>query len=99
MQAGFLRLSIIVVIMALPLLTGFYQPPVVSHDVHVMQNATPSQCTNYKGHADPVDDAETFTRFGEDTSITGPGIRTCRGCQVDPQSQDCVCKTCYDYYN
>jgi hypothetical protein len=76
----------------------FAQPPIVSHNVPVLQHATPSQCHAWKGRVAPEGE-EYYSRFGQDVSMSGPGIRSCTGCTIDSNSHDCVCRTCYDYFN
>ncbi|TAK73295.1 MAG: hypothetical protein EPO11_08650 [Gammaproteobacteria bacterium] len=79
--------------------TAFALPPAVSENVPVLQNATPAQCpSSFRGRVG-AEDVEVISRFGGDTGTSGAGVRTCTGCAIDPSSQACVCKTCYDYFN
>lgn len=78
--------------------TSFADPPVISHNVHVFKNATQAQCTSsWRGRASP-DAMGDVSRFGQGT-VESPGLKSCVGCQVDSASQDCVCRSCYEFFN
>jgi hypothetical protein len=73
--------------------------PVVTKNVHVMQNVTPTQCpTSWRGDASA---STILNETGRGTSNyeVATGIRSCDGCAYDRVSKDCVCATCYDNYN
>jgi hypothetical protein len=73
--------------------------PVIQHNVSILQNATPAQCrAAQQGRAAPTD-VESYSGFGEYTGLSSPGMRSCSGCAVNSQSEDCVCKTCYYYFD
>src|SRR5690348_11493429 len=75
------------------------EEPIVNNNVHVMQNTTSSQCpASWKGRTYP-DAMQVLTGGGEQSMQSGPIVRSCEGCSFDGQSRDCVCSTCYDYYN
>jgi len=68
-------------------------------NVHVIQNATPQQCTaTWKGNTAPRPEV-SYSRIGEVTTLSPPGDRSCTGCAIDQGSGDCVCKKCYDFYS
>lgn len=72
-------------------------PPVVNHNVHVLQNAQPFQCTSsMRMDIDPAE-VSNYTAGGE-VDVSSPGVRSCSGCMIDRQTDDCVCDTCYDHY-
>jgi hypothetical protein len=96
-----MRASIMLLILSACMLMSasvFALPPVVNYNVQVMQNATPAQCSNWRGQIGPEDNttASADTAAGGLQDFGSPGIRTCTGCSVN-QSGTCVCKTCYDY--
>lgn len=73
-------------------------PPDITYDVPVVANATPAQCTSsWRGDASPASGID-ISRFGSD-SVEGPGVVSCTGCAIDNSSGDCVCHTCYSYYD
>jgi hypothetical protein len=73
--------------------------PVISHNVHVVKNATPAQCNaSWEGDIAPAS-AVDDTGAGSQTILTAPGVRSCSSCAIEQASGDCVCKTCYDNYN
>lgn len=75
------------------------EEPIISNNVHVMQNTTSSQCpSSWKGRVYP-DAMQVLTGAGEEYTQTGPIVRACSQCSFDNQSRDCVCATCYDYYD
>lgn len=72
-------------------------PPDITHNVVVMTGSTPSQCTSsMRGNAAPASDID-ISRFGSN-DVEGPGVQSCTGCAIN-QSGNCVCKTCYSYYD
>lgn len=72
-------------------------PPVVNHNVHVFQNAQPFQCpSSIRMDISPAE-VTNNTGVGQIDS-SSPGVRSCSGCMIDRQSNDCVCDTCYDHY-
>lgn len=75
----------------------FAQAPVnITHDVHVNQGG---QCpSTWRGRVGPEDTAN-YSSFGEYNALSAPGILSCTGCARDPQSNDCICHTCYADYN
>ena len=78
--------------------TMAFAEPIVTNNVHVFPNATPTQCTaDWNGDSQPIED-EFATGSGGGNIIT-PGMLSCTGCAIDTSSGDCVCKTCYDYTN
>ena len=74
-------------------------PPIINNDMHVLFNIHPSQCpSSWNGRVDP----ETMTiisGYGMDTGVSTVGVQSCIGCAFDSSSHDCVCKTCYSYFN
>jgi hypothetical protein len=73
------------------------QPPVVTHNVVVLQQVNASQCpASFRGRVAPVEQQRAF--LGE-YSMGGPGILACTGCAMRYPSHNCVCRTCYDYSN
>jgi hypothetical protein len=79
--------------------TVLAQTPVVQYNLVVIQNATPSQCqASWNGRPNQEDVARTGA--GQDYGLSGPVVRSCTECALvsSNQSQDCVCKTCYDYF-
>lgn len=80
---------------------GFAQmnitPPSITHNVTVMQNASPSQCSgSWRGQADPQS-ATFVSGYGMDTGVTQVGVLSCTGCSLN--NGNCVCNTCYGNYN
>jgi len=72
--------------------------PIVTRNVHVVPHATPSQCpSSVESRSSPVGQTD-LSRFGSGT-VESPGILSCTGCAIDNASGDCVCSTCYDYFN
>lgn len=72
-------------------------PPDISYNVVVVQNASSSQCpTSWHGNAD-TDSAIDISRFGSDT-VQGAGVESCTGCAINSNG-DCSCHTCYSYFN
>jgi len=73
--------------------------PIVTRNVHVIRNATASQCpSSYNGRgSDEI--STTVSGAGQNNNIATPGLLSCTGCAVDNTSGDCVCKTCYSYTN
>lgn len=73
--------------------------PLISKNVTVIPKGGSGQCTpSWKGRTYP--EAETvLSGAGETQAQTGAMLRSCTDCAVDSQSGDCVCGTCYDYYN
>lgn len=73
-------------------------PPVISRDVTVIKNATPSQCTSsWNGQANP-EIVVNESGYGDNSEIA-QGVLSCTDCAIDSLSKDCVCKTCYSYFN
>lgn len=73
--------------------------PVISKNVHVLKNVTPSQCpASWRGTADPAD-VITDGSTGVSNSEIAAGVLSCSDCSFDQSSSDCVCKTCYGDYN
>lgn len=71
--------------------------PIVTHDVHIMQQASTFQCRGaWRGTSSP-DVTESFTGGGSHYAAQ-PGVMSCIGCAIDNSSKDCVCRTCYSYY-
>lgn len=74
-------------------------PVVVSHNVSVVNNAVPSQCTEtWRRRVAPEEITTTVSQYGN-YSVGGPGVRSCTGCGYDKRTQSCLCATCYDYFN
>lgn len=70
--------------------------PDIDHNVQVMSGVSPSQCpSSWRGDADPATGID-ISRFGSD-DVEGPGVQSCTGCAI--QSGNCVCQTCYSYYD
>lgn len=73
-------------------------PPVINYNVHVIKNTNPSQCpSSWNGSISPetiTNESQYGTSYG-----TAIGVQSCTGCAFDNQSGDCVCNTCYGYYN
>lgn len=88
-----------ILLISLFFINAYAQSTIVSHDVHVLQNATQSQCMNYRGGYAGEADVEAFTSYGGFTGTSGAGVQTCSDCAIDPNSNDCVCRTCYSYFN
>jgi hypothetical protein len=74
----------------------FALPPVVNYNVEVMQNATPAQCTDWRGQIAPEENAVAVSTPAGESTFGSPGIRSCTGCNVNA-SGACICNTCYDY--
>lgn len=73
-------------------------PPTVSRNVHVIQNARPSQCpSSWNGSASP-EIVQDLSGYGNNTGIA-QGVLSCTGCAIDASSNDCVCSKCYSYFN
>lgn len=79
--------------------TSVFAEPVINKNVHIIKNATPAQClSSMRGKAGEAMDT-TYTGVGEQDIESAPGVRTCTGCAIDSASGDCVCETCYDYFD
>ena len=75
----------------------FAAPPTVHYNLQVLQNATPSQCSDYRGQIAPEENStEHDSPIGGMSMFGSPGIRACTGCSVN-QAGTCVCNKCYDY--
>lgn len=73
--------------------------PIIRYNVPILQNASPSQCqAARRGQAAP-EEVNAYTGAGGYSGSSGPGVRSCTGCTVDPSSQNCICRTCYYYFN
>jgi len=72
--------------------------PEVKSNVTILQNATPAQCEAARNADTGPVDVEGESSLGGYTGTSGPGVRSCENCAVDSQ-QNCVCGTCYYYYN
>jgi hypothetical protein len=71
--------------------------PVINYNVHVGHNLP--QCNStWEGRMGPYSE-EILSGIGENAVQTSPVVRSCTGCALNNQSQDCVCKTCYDYFD
>lgn len=92
-------LILLTLLFATPLL--YAQPPVISRNVTVITNVNSNQCpVAWRGKSGQ----ENITRYGAgaDYNMSGPVIRSCTGCRPvinQSNSTDCVCRTCYDYFN
>ena len=71
--------------------------PIITRDVPVLEHVDPSQCpSSWRNEAGPAD--VTHPHLSQyDTS--GPGVRSCTDCYYQSSTQNCVCKTCYSYFN
>ena len=79
---------------------AFQSPPMISNNVHVITNATPQQCKSYEsGKVAPSEQFTVNSRFGSGNGEGNAGVRSCNNCKIDPASNDCVCASCYSYYN
>lgn len=97
MKSSFLSLVLLGIFVTT---TAFAQAPIISRNVHVVHNATPSQCPstwNSKGASENV--GVVYDTGGGQYNAVNPGIDSCVNCAIDSKSQDCVCGTCYSYYN
>lgn len=88
------------VIMMLVLSTyayAFSGPPDITYNVTVAQNVAENQCpASWEGQTSP-DIVNVMSGLGNEQENTGPVIRSCSNCAI--QSGNCVCGTCYDYFN
>lgn len=76
-----------------------YSPPSITNNVHVITNTTPQQCpVSWKGSAAP-ETMTVATGQGLDTGVDTIGVQSCTGCAFDSSTRDCVCRTCYQYFN
>jgi hypothetical protein len=96
------RISILIILTQLLLFISPISnavPPVINKNVHVIQNATTAQCpTSIRGKVGEAN-VITYSGIGEQDDESAPGVRSCTGCAIDSQSGDCVCETCYDYFD
>jgi len=77
----------------------FASEPVITYDVRLLQNATQAQCmAAQNADVGPVHE-EVYSSAGEYDGDSGPGVRSCSGCKVDYSTKDCICRTCYSYFN
>lgn len=75
----------------------FADAPDITHNVVMMSGATPAQCpSSMRGDAAPASGID-ISRFGSN-DVEGPGVQSCTGCAIT-QSGNCVCHTCYSYYD
>lgn len=73
-------------------------PPSITQNVHVLTNTTPANCpSSWNGSIAP-DETTGVSGYGIESG-TAVGVQSCTGCAFDNNSRDCVCKTCYGYYN
>jgi len=73
-------------------------PPVINNNVTIFQHANPGQCPSSVKMRGGNYDVTDFSGLGEQDTDSAPGVRSCTGCAID-QAGDCVCKTCYDYFD
>lgn len=82
-----------------PLFAEGMSEPVISHNVPVMQNSSPSQCpTSWRGAVSP-EAVTDLSDYGIDTGVEMVGVQSCSSCAFDQTSGNCICGTCYGYYN
>src|SRR5690242_18775653 len=79
--------------------TVFALPPIIRYNVLLLQNATSAQCDAAKNGRAQQEEAQSYSVAGNYSGLTGPGIRSCTRCTVRYPSHDCVCSTCYYYFN
>lgn len=76
-----------------------YAEPIVTHDVHVMNHSSPSQCpSSWNGGGSSETDISAGGR-GQSNAFASTAVQSCVGCTFDSVSGDCVCKSCYAYTN
>lgn len=74
-------------------------PPAISKNVHIMRNTTPAQCpASWEGQASTEMFAEA-SGMGLNTGIPLVGVQSCSHCAYDSKTSDCICATCYGYFN
>jgi hypothetical protein len=89
-------LSFLIFISVFIFASAWASEPLISKNVHVVQNATSAQCpATWRGTGNP-DIAERNTALGQ-ADVVGSDVRSCTGCAIDKKSGDCVCSKCYDY--
>ena|SRR5204863_9800353 len=75
----------------------FAAPPVINKNVTVISKSSPAQCTSSLRTRIGSDIMTTYSGMGEQDDESAPGVRSCTGCSI--QEGDCVCSTCYDYFD
>jgi hypothetical protein len=81
-----------------PVFAGMVTTPAVNNNVIIMSPATPAQCKpSWTGRIDPAM-MTSVSRFGTNTGMDAVGVQSCSGCALDG-NKNCVCRTCYGYYN
>lgn len=94
-----MRLMIAMLIMMFAANIVFAQMPAVSENVPVVQSGDPARCdSSWTGKASR--DEVSRMGVGQNYGLSGPTVRSCQGCAMVEvnQTQTCVCKTCYDYF-
>jgi hypothetical protein len=73
--------------------------PVITNNVHVIKNTTPTHCpSSWRGNPGSADVTSDTGRGASNFGI-GVGVQSCDSCAYDSASGDCVCGTCYGDYN
>ena len=89
----------ILILQGILISSAFADPPMITKNVPVLQNATPEQCPyEWDGRSGPAD-ITVNSGMGQESGTTAPGVRSCTGCAIDPNSNACVCRTCYQYFD
>lgn len=71
--------------------------PIISHNVTVLPNATPSQCPSSWNGQGGEDINTTDSGRGQSNYSAGTAVLSCSDCSI--QNGSCVCGTCYNYNN
>lgn len=77
----------------------FAAQPIITYNVVVKQNTDAAHCPASWGGESGNDILTEVSGQGINDGIDTAGIESCTDCAFDAKTHNCVCKTCYGYYD